>query len=140
MSAMDTITLIDTYLDAYGEPDRARRDELIARVWSADGALVDPPLTGEGHDGISTMAEAVQSQFAGHRFRRASGVDEHHGFVRYAWELVGPDGAVAVGAPDAGDELVATGAIRLTVGVKVRVDEGDGVHVGDGAGPRPVSR
>jgi len=115
VSAMDTITLIDTYLDAYGEPDRARRDELIARVWSADGALVDPPLTGEGHDGISTMAEAVQSQFAGHRFRRASGVDEHHGFVRYAWELVGPDGAVAVGGLDVG-ELDGDGRLRRVVG------------------------
>jgi hypothetical protein len=112
---MDTTTLIDTYLDAYGEPDRARRDALIAGVFSADGTLVDPPLTGDGHRGISDMAEAVQSQFAGHRFRRTSGVDEHHGFARYGWELVGPDGAVAVGGLDVA-QLDADGRLRRVVG------------------------
>jgi hypothetical protein len=111
----DLTILIDRYLDAYGEPDKARRDELIATVFAADGALIDPPLTGEGHQGISGMAEAVQSQFAGHRFRRVSGVDEHHGYVRYAWELVGPDGSVAVGGMDVG-ELDGDGRLRRVVG------------------------
>ena len=85
----DITTTIDTYLEAYGEADAARRTELIERVWAADGELVDPPLDAAGHDAIGDMAAAVQGQFPGHRFRRSTDVDAHHGFARYGWELVG---------------------------------------------------
>src|SRR4051794_34951485 len=78
-SVNDTTTTIDTYLAAWNEPDPARRAGLIEQVWAADGRLIDPPLAAEGHNGISDMAAALQGQFPGHRFRRASGIDEHHG-------------------------------------------------------------
>jgi hypothetical protein len=99
---LDPARTVDGYLAAYSEPDGARRAELVAAVWAADGRLVDPPLTGEGHDGIGAMAAAVQQQFPGHVFRRASAVDAHHDAVRYAWELVAPDGAVALTGTDVG--------------------------------------
>jgi hypothetical protein len=110
----DLTTTVDTYLTAYGEPDTVRRAELISQVWSTDGRLVDPPLAASGHDGISRMAATVQKQFAGHRFRRVSGIDEHHGQFRFAWELVGPDGTVAVAGTDVG-ELADDGRLgRIT--------------------------
>ena len=70
-------SVIDRYLDSYGEPDAIRRDELIASVWETAGELIDPPIEGTGHAGISETAAAVQSQFAGHTFRRTSGIDAH---------------------------------------------------------------
>jgi hypothetical protein len=106
---------VDTYLSAYGEPDAARRAELISQVWADDGRLVDPPLAAEGHDGISDMAAAVQQQFAGHRFRRVSGVDAHHDRFLFAWELVGPDGTVAVSGIAVG-ELAEDGRLRRITG------------------------
>lgn len=96
----DTTTMIDTYLEAYGEADASRRRVLIEQVWSGDGVLVDPPMDAAGHDAIDGMFAAVQSQFAGHRFRRTSGVDEHHGTARYSWELVAPDGSAALAGMD----------------------------------------
>jgi SnoaL-like domain len=111
----DLTSTVDTYLSAYGEPDAARRAELISRVWAEDGRLVDPPLAAEGHDGISDMAAAVQQQFAGHRFRRVSGIDAHHDRFRFAWELVGPDGTVAVSGIDIG-ELAEDGRLRRITG------------------------
>ncbi|HEU4658417.1 MAG TPA: nuclear transport factor 2 family protein [Capillimicrobium sp.] len=111
----DLTAVVDGYLEAYGETDPARRDALIAQVWCEDGRLVDPPLTGEGHGGISDMAAAMQQQFAGHRFRRVSGIDEHHGHARYAWELVSPDGAVAAAGVDVA-ELADDGRLRRVVG------------------------
>ena len=110
----DLTTLVDTHLAAYGDPDKAARDAAIARVWAADGAVVDPPLTGEGHAGISDLAAAVQSQFPGHTFRRTSGIDAHHDVLRYAWELVGPDGAVAVSGLDVA--VVADGRLQRVAG------------------------
>jgi hypothetical protein len=117
---MNTITndltaTVDGYLTAYGDPDPASRAELIASVWAEDGQLVDPPLTGEGHDGISAMAEAVQQQFAGHRFRRTSAVDAHHDRLRFAWELVAPNGDVVLTGVDVG-ELAEDGRLRRITG------------------------
>lgn len=91
---------IDTYLDAYGTPDVARRAELIAQVWATDGHLIDPPLDGQGHEGIDAMSAAVQGQFAGHTFRRTTAVDSHHGVARYGWALVAADGSVTLGGMD----------------------------------------
>jgi hypothetical protein len=96
----DITTTIDTYLEAYGETDAARRTKLIEQVWAVDGELVDPPLDAAGHDAIGSMAQAVQGQFPGHRFRRTTDVDAHHGFARYGWELVAGDGTVAVSGVD----------------------------------------
>src|SRR5947209_5651902 len=94
MTETDTTTplgeLIDRYLAAWNEPDPARRAALIEQVWAADGRLIDPPLAAEGHAGIGDMAAALQTQFPGHRFRRASGIDAHHDQLRFAWQLGGP--------------------------------------------------
>jgi hypothetical protein len=111
----DLTTTIDTYLAAWTEPDPARRTALVAQVWAGDGRLIDPPLTAEAHDGISAMMAALQGQFPGHTFRRASGIDEHHGQFRFAWELVGPDGAAALSGIDVG-EIGADGKLSRIAG------------------------
>ena len=46
------------------------------------------------------MFATVQGQFAGHTFRRSTGIDSHHGIARYGWELVGTDGTVAIAGVD----------------------------------------
>lgn len=98
----DLTSIIDTHLAAYGEPDAAVRAPLVERAWAPDGVLLDPPLTGEGHAGISAAADALQGQFAGHAFARTSAVDEHHGMFRYAWELRAPDGTAVLTGTDVG--------------------------------------
>lgn len=92
----DTARTIDLHLQAYGEPDAETRASLLAEAWEEDGCLVDPPFEGTGQATISELAAGLQGHYPGHRFRRATGVDEHHGFARYEWELVAPDGTVAL--------------------------------------------
>ena len=111
----DVTIAVDAYLAAYGEPDARRRAELIALAWAPDGRLIDPPLTARGHEAISAMAEAVQQQFPGHGFRRVSAVDAHHDHLRFAWELVGADGTVALAGLDVG-ELDGEGRLRRITG------------------------
>lgn len=115
---MDTTTsttdLIDTHLAAYAEPDRSRREDLLARVWSADGRLLDPPFEGTGTAAIADLAETVLEHYPAHVFRRTTVVDEHHGHLRYGWELVAPDGTVAVGGVDVAE--VVDGRIVRIVG------------------------
>ena len=98
----DVVTTVDTYLAMWNETDAARRAEQIARAWAADGRYVDPMLEAEGHAALGEMVAAVQARFPGHRFYRTSGVDVHHDQVRFAWELRGPDGAVAPASTSAG--------------------------------------
>lgn len=113
---MENLTVtVDTYLAAWNESDSARRAELIELAWTADGHLIDPPLAAEGRAGISDMAAALQGQFPGHRFRRASGIDAHHDRLRFAWELVAPDGKVTLSGLDVG-EVAPDGRLRRIIG------------------------
>jgi hypothetical protein len=121
----DLSTTVDDYLAAWSEPDGDTRAALIARVWNADGRLVDPPLEGAGHDGIDGLAVALQTHYPGHRFRRTSGVDAHHDQFRFAWELVGPDGAVAIAGLDVG-EVDGDGRLRRITGFFGDLPEADG--------------
>lgn len=106
---------VDTYLSAWNETDPQRRARLVEQVWASEGKLIDPPLAAEGHRGITEMAGALQSQFPGHKFRRASGIDSHHDHLRFAWELVSPEGKVVLAGQDVG-ELAPDGRLRRITG------------------------
>lgn len=111
----DLTTIVDTHLAAYGEPDSQRRAELIELAWTADSRLLDPPLTVHGHDGISAAADSLQAHYAEHRFRRVSAIDAHHDQLRYAWELVAPDGGVVLSGLDVG-AIAADGRLAQITG------------------------
>ena len=111
----DLSAVVDAWLEAYAEEDVERRMKLIEQAWSPDGRLVDPPLEGEGYTGLSDAADLVNTHYAGHTFRRISGIDTHHEFVRYGWELVGPDGNAVIAGIDVG-ELADDGRLRRVTG------------------------
>ena len=111
----DATTIVDTYLAMWNETDPKRRAQLIARAWASDGRYVDPMLEAEGHAAISEMVAGVQAKFPGHRFRRLSGVDTHHDQLRFAWDLVTPEGAVVVAGIDVG-ALGPDGRLRRITG------------------------
>ncbi len=111
----DIAAIVDTSLAALAEPDKAKRREMIMQAWAEDGSLTDPPLAGEGHDGLSQFADAVCEHYAGHSFRRTSAVDVHHDRFRYSWELVAADGSVTVAGIDVGD-LAADGRLHTVTG------------------------
>jgi hypothetical protein len=90
--------LIHRYIDAWNETDAARRQELVASVWTDDGNYLDPLMAGAGHAAIAAMIGGAQQQFPGHRFELSFGPDAHNDRVRFAWRLHGPDGGVPVAA------------------------------------------
>jgi hypothetical protein len=94
----DLKDLIDRYIDAWNETDAARRQELVATVWTTDGTYIDPLMSGAGHDSIATMIALAQQQFPEHRFELSFGPDAHNDRVRFAWRLYGPDGDAPVAA------------------------------------------
>lgn len=106
---------IDTHLLAYCEADADRRAELVASAWRPDGSLLDPPFDGSGHADIAAMTDVVLAHYPGHRFVRTTAVDAHHGIARYGWQLVGPDGDVAVAGLDVA-EVGDDGRLTRVVG------------------------
>jgi hypothetical protein len=100
LTVADVTSTIDIHLEAYCEPDPGRRNELLSEVWSESGMLIDPPFDGTGHVAISGMCAAVLEHYPGHRFQRTGDIDTHHAYARYAWDLVAPDGTVAVNGLD----------------------------------------
>jgi hypothetical protein len=104
---------IDAHLEAYALADADRRNTLVAANWNVAGELLDPPLEGHGRAEISALADVVLTHYAGHRFVRTSVVDSHHGFARYGWDLVGPDGTVAVNGIDIAQFDVAGKLLRI---------------------------
>jgi hypothetical protein len=122
-TSIDVTTIVDDYLAAWNERDEQRRAELIRRAWAPDGRLIDPPFDGEGHDGISQMAAVMHEHYDSHRFERTSGVDMHHSHLRFAWQLVDPDGNVAVTGIDVAD-LADDGRLARVVGFFGDLDQG----------------
>ena len=115
LSVANATAIADTYLAAYGEPDFSKRAVLVEQVWAPDGRLIDPPVVASGHVQIHALAEGALARYPGHRFRRTSGVDAHHDRMRFAWELVSPDGFVALAGIDFG-EVGDDGRLRTMTG------------------------
>jgi hypothetical protein len=98
----NTITsVVDTYIEAWNEPDAERRVALVAETFTDDARYLDPLMSGEGVDGIAAMIGAAQSQFPGHRFELSFGPDTHNDVVRFAWTLRSEaSGAAVAGGVD----------------------------------------
>ena len=111
----DVTKIVDTYLAMWNETDPARRAEYIDRAWARDGYYVDPQLEAEGRAALNDMVTTVQARFPGHRFRRISGIDNHHGELRFSWELAAPDGSIVVAGIDVGG-LAADGRLKRVTG------------------------
>jgi hypothetical protein len=61
------------------------------------------------------QSDALLSRFPGHRFQRCSAVDSHHSYARYAWQLLGPHGQVALEGTDIA-QFDGQGRLALIVG------------------------
>lgn len=77
------------YLAAWNETDAKRRRALVAEAWTEDGSYIDGARNGTGFDAINTMIGTAQEHFPGYRFRLASGIEAHHDFARFSWEVGG---------------------------------------------------
>jgi hypothetical protein len=104
------------YCGAWGEKDSATRDRVLAEVWATDGVYVDQaPTQYDGRAALSAGIDTFQrGRFSGATIR-CSGVQSHHGYVRFTWTIVGPNGATMLEGMDFG-ELDADGRIKRIVG------------------------
>ena len=111
----DHTATVDAYFAMLNEADPDRRAALARQAWTDDGAYYDPLLEAHGHDGLVEMVGGVHAQFPGQRFVRTSGIDAHHGIVRFGWELGDGEGTVTVAGIDVG-VIAPDGRLNRIVG------------------------
>jgi len=107
--------LILRYCEAWGEPDAGRREEVLQQVWAEDGTYTDPSVHLTGRGELVEFIGRVLKRYPGTRIVRSSGVDAHHGMVRFAWRLVSADGQTVIEGVDFG-EISGEGKLSRIVG------------------------
>ena len=108
-------TAVDSYARAWLEPDRAARRALLDRCWAVDGVFCDPLGQVTGQDGLADHIGGFQARQPGARIEMVSGVDEHDGYLRFAWRMRAADGSVVLEGTDFG-ELDGDGVLRRIIG------------------------
>jgi SnoaL-like protein len=112
MTSHDTVV---AYASAWAEPDHARRLAILERCWAAGGVYLDPSSRADGREALCEHIAGFQERLAGHRIELASGIDEHDGYLRFAWTMSAPDGSQVMEGVDFG-QLDADGRLKLICG------------------------
>ena len=107
--------IVAAYALAWNAPDGAERRRALERAWTDDGVYSDPTAEVAGRDALLAHIGGFQAQMPGARIVLTSGVDEHHGMLRFTWALRGSDGATITDGVDF-VELAADGRIRRVTG------------------------
>lgn len=112
---MSTTDLIDAYCQVWCEPDAHRRAQSLASVWAPDATYTDPTVHATGGAELLAHIAKVIARRPGARVVRTSAVDEHHGWVRFAWRVIEADGTLL---PEGIDlvQLSGDGRIQRIIG------------------------
>jgi hypothetical protein len=91
---LDEVVL--AYIEAWSTPDEAVRRQLLDVSLADDASYTDPAYELRGkeeiasHIGRSLNGEAYDGAGAGARIPISSGVDQHHGMLRFSWVMIEP--------------------------------------------------
>lgn len=109
---MDVGATVETYVQAWHEPDEGSRRRLLEASWADDAVYADPASTVEGRDALVAHIAGFHARRPGARIEVRSGIDCHGRYLRFAWAVVGADGEVVADGIDfgvlAGDGRIAS--------------------------------
>jgi hypothetical protein len=80
---------IDAYIAAWNETDDAKRAALLQKCWAESATYTDPMADVSGRDGLDGLITGFHGQMPGASIQITSGIDEHHGRIRFGWKLAG---------------------------------------------------
>jgi hypothetical protein len=106
---------VQTYVDAWNEPDETNRRRLLERSWTDAGTYTDPSVHIEGRDALVHHAGTFGRRWPGAKIVVTSGIEQHHEMILFTWRVAGPDGATLREGVDFA-ELAEDGRLRRVVG------------------------
>jgi hypothetical protein len=99
---LSTREIVELYGAAWHERDEDARRALLERVWADGGTYCDPTVRLDGREALLAHMAGFQERRPGDRLELTSGVDEHDGWLRFGWRLLGADGALVLEGMDVG--------------------------------------
>jgi hypothetical protein len=112
---MDATETVTAYGNAWNEPDEGKRRALLEAAWADDGVYCDPTVIAEGREALLAHIAGLREAFVGARIETTSGVEEHHGWARFAWSMIDGNGDTAIEGFDV-CELADDGRLQRIVG------------------------
>ena len=108
------------YIEAWNTPDEQARRDLLDRCWADEGTYTDPISEVRGKEALVAhigrfLSERPSRRSTGHRIPIGSGVDHHHGMIRFTWVMLDPKGVSVFQGLDVG-EFAADGRLRRIIG------------------------
>ena len=86
---MVTKETIEAYMAAWNETDETKIKALLDKCWADEGTYTDPVSDVKGRDGLLAAIQGFHKQMPGAGIAITSGMDEHHGRVRFGWKVTG---------------------------------------------------
>lgn len=115
MNEQEAAAIVAAYVDAWNTGDEAERRRLLETSFADAGTYTDPAVDLAGRDALAEHAAAFGRRWPGARIELTSGIDHHHGLIRFGWRVAGPDGATLREGVDFA-EIASDGRLRRIVG------------------------
>ena len=109
-----TEEIVLAYVAAWSETDEGKRRALLEKSWTENGTYTDPTVEVVGREALVQHIGGIHQRFAGYRILLTSGVDEHHGRLRFNWSMVSPEGSRVSEGIDFGEVGSDNRLIRIT--------------------------
>lgn len=90
MTPFEEIVL--AYVAAWSESNEEKRSSLLEKSWAENALYSDPTGQVVGREALVQHIGNIQQRRSGHRVLITSGVDEHHGQLRFTWARVNSEG------------------------------------------------
>lgn len=94
---------IDSYVDAWNTSDPETSGRLVERAMTEDALMAYPRFEARGWEAISELIATYKQQSPGVSIELTSNVEEHHGWVRFGWRMLGADGSALGEGEDVGE-------------------------------------
>ncbi len=111
----NTKDVVTAYMNAWNEVDEGKRRKLLDTAWADDATYTDPMSHAAGRDALIDLIAGFHKQMPGASIAQVSGIDEHHGQLRFAWKMQQKDGSTGMEGIDIG-QLAQDGRLQSIVG------------------------
>lgn len=111
----EVLTRYRAYLALWNATTAEDRRRLLAAAVTEEADLIYPRFACHGVEEIIAALAGLHDRWPGIQFRQASGIEEHHGWLRVGWRMERAAGELVMAGVDIA-AVAADGRFRLVLG------------------------